>query len=101
MEENKEMLNLDQNSEDTITLSLADGDVECAIVASFPLNEKNYVALLPLTVLEGMTEDEILLYSYTRNGEEFELQEITEEEEFELAADAFDEMLDEAAFNDM
>lgn len=101
MEQNKEMLNLEPDSEDTITLSLENGDVECAIMASFPLNGKDYVALLPLSAIEGIEENEILLYSYTRNGEEFDLQEITDEEEFDLAADTFDEMLDEAAFNDM
>ncbi len=101
MKQNKEMLNPDGNSEDTITLSFADGDVECAIIASFPLNGKDYVALLPLSSVDGIEENEILLYSYTRNGEEFNLREITDEEEFDLAADTFDEMLDEAAFNEM
>lgn len=101
MEQNKEMLNLDQNSEDTITLSFAEGDVECAIIASFPLNGKDYTALLPLSTIEGIEEDEILLYSYTKNGDELNLQEITDEEEFDEVADAFDEMLDEAAFNEM
>lgn len=101
MEIKKEHLNLDTDTEDTITLSLDQGDVECAIMASFPIGDKDYVALLPLSEVEGVEEDEVLLYSYTREGEEFQLQEITDEDEFELVADTFDEMLDEAAFEDM
>ena len=101
MEIKKEHLNLDTDTEDTITLSLDQGDVECAIMASFPIGDKDYVALLPLSKVEGVEEDEVLLYSYTREGEEFQLQEITDEDEFELVADTFDEMLDEAAFEDM
>lgn len=101
MEIKKEHLTLDTDTEDTLTLCLDQGDVECAIMASFPIGEKDYVALLPLSKVEGVEEDEVLLYSYTREGEEFQLQEITDEDEFELVADTFDEMLDEAAFEDM
>ena len=66
-------LYLDDENEDTIILSLEDGDVECGIVASFPLNGKDYVALLPLSPLEGLEEDEILLYAYTREDDDFQL----------------------------
>lgn len=93
-------LYLDEEMEDTITLLLGDTQVECGIVASFPLNEKDYVALLPLTAVEGLAEDEILLYAYTKNGDEFNLIEILDDDEFDQAADAFDELLDEAAFHE-
>ncbi len=93
-------LYLDDENEDTIILSLEDGDVECGIVASFPLNGKDYVALLPLTPLEGLEEDEILLYAYTREDDNFQLIEIEDDDEFDAVADFFDELLDEAAFND-
>ena len=93
-------LYLDDENEDTIILSLEDGDVECGIVASFPLNGKDYVALLPLTPLEGLEEDEILLYAYTREDDDFQLIEIEDDDEFDAVADFFDELLDEAAFND-
>ncbi len=93
-------LYLDDENEDTIILSLEDGDVECGIVASFPLNGKDYVALLPLSPLEGLEEDEILLYAYTREDDNFQLIEIEDDDEFDAVADFFDELLDEAAFND-
>ena len=98
---NQDIKNREPDGEDTITLSLETGDVECAIMASFPVDRKDYVALLPLSPIDGIEEDEILLYSYTKNDDEIELGEITDEEEFEIVADAFDELLDEAAFDEM
>lgn len=94
-------LYLDEEMEDTITLQLGDTDVECGIVASFPLEGKDYVALLPLQEVEGLSENEVLLYGYTREGDSFDLIEILDDGEFERVADAFDEMLDEAAFHEM
>lgn len=100
-QEDESKLYLDEEMEDTITLVLEQGEVECGIIASFPLEGKDYVALLPLTPIEGLEENEILLYAYTREGEEFDLIDIEDDDEFEKVADAFDEMLDEAAFQDM
>lgn len=94
-------LYLDQEAEDTITIYLDDCEVECGIIASFPLDDKDYVALLPLEEVEGLSEDEILLYAYTKDGDELNLIEITDEDEFDRVADTFDEMLDDAAFNDL
>lgn len=99
--ETEAQLYLDKEMEDTITLILEQGEVECGIIASFPLEGKDYVALLPLSPIEGLEENEILLYGYTREGEEFELIDIIDDDEFDKVADAFDEMLDEAAFEDM
>ena len=94
-------LYLDDENEDTIILSLEDGDVECGIVASFPLNGKDYVALLPLSPLEGLEEDEILLYAYTREDDDFQLIEIEDDDEFDAVADFFDELLDEAEYDEL
>ncbi len=87
--------------EDTITLNINEQEVECGIVASFPAGGKDYVALLPKTPIEGYAEDEVLLYRYTRQEDDFQLYQIEDDDEFELAADAFDELLDEEMFNDM
>lgn len=94
-------LYLDGEAEDTITIYLENGEIECGIIASFPLGDKDYVALLPLEEVEGLSEDEILLYAYTKDGNELNLIEITDEDEFDRVADTFDEMLDDAAFNDL
>ena len=91
---------IDEEMEDTITLILDDTQVECGIIASFPLEGKDYVALLPLTEVAGLEADEILLYAYTKENDEFNLIEILDDDEFDKAADAFDELLDEAAFHE-
>lgn len=86
----------------TITL-LLDGDeeLECAIIATFPANDKDYIALMPVDQLEN-EEGELFFYRYTINEEgEPVLENIEEDEEFEIVADAFDEMLDEEEFNAM
>lgn len=100
-EQDDAKLYLEEEMEDTITLILEDTQVECGIIASFPLEGKDYVALLPLEEVEGLEENEILLYAYTREQGEFQLIEITDDDEFDNVADAFDEMLDEAAFHEM
>ncbi len=73
----------------TITL-LLDGDeeLECAIIATFPANDKDYIALMPVDQLENEEGEPVL-------------ENIEEDEEFEIVADAFDEMLDEEEFNEM
>ena len=48
--------------EDQIIIILEDGsEVNCDIIASFPVGDKDYVALLPDRVLDGYEEDEVFL----------------------------------------
>ncbi len=87
--------------EDTVTLTLEDDtEVECAIVSIFPAGDREYIALLPL----GGEEEEagevyIYRYSEDENGEP-SLDNIEDDEEYEVAADAFDELLDDEEFDD-
>ena len=56
---------------------------------------------MPVDQLEN-EEGELFFYRYTINEEgEPVLENIEEDEEFEIVADAFDEMLDEEEFNAM
>ena len=84
----------------TITLILdGDEELECAIIATFPVDDKDYIALMPVDQLED-EEGELFFYRYTVNEEgEPVLENIEEDEEF--VADAFDEILDEEEFNAM
>lgn len=94
--------NLDENEYDdeTITLHLDDGDLTCSIVASFPVGDKDYIALLPDEPYEGYEEGEVFLYGYKKiSDDEIELIDIVTEEEYAIAADAFDELLDNEMFN--
>ena len=88
--------------EGTVTLTLEDDtEVECAIVSIFPAGDKEYIALLPLGGDEE-AEGEVYLYRYMEdeNGEP-SLENIESDEEYDIAADAFDEMLDEEEFEEL
>lgn len=81
--------------EDTVTLTFDDDkEVECSIVSIYPAGGKEYIALLPLGGIEEQN-GEVYIYRYNedKNGEPF-LENIEDDEEYEIAADAFDEFLD-------
>lgn len=87
----------------TVTLTLDDNtEVECAVVAIFPVNEKDYIALLPLNAPED-EEGEVYLYRFSQTSEDAEptLENIEDDEEYEAVADAFDELLDDAEFDEL
>lgn len=89
-------------TEDTITLILEDNtEVECDILAIFPIKEQFYVALMPQTQLDGYEEDAYFFFRYESNGEEVEISEIESDEEWEAVEDKFEELLDEEEFNSM
>ena len=88
--------------EGTVTLTLDDDtEVECAIVAIYPAGDKEYIALLPLGGDEE-TEGEVFLYRYFEDEDgEPQLENIESDEEYEIAADAFDEMLDSEEYDEL
>ena len=81
--------NLDlSNPNATVTLTLDDdSELVCAVLTIFPAGEHKYIALLPL--------DE--------NGENQQptLENIEDDDEYEIAADAFDELLDSAEYDEV
>ena len=84
---------------DQITLTLEDGsDLVCDVISVFPVKDKNYIALLPSN---DDPDAEIFLYRFIENGEEIELENIEDDEEFDMVSDAFDELLDAAEFDEM
>ena len=91
------------NEEVTVTLTLDNDEViECAVLTIYSVDDKEYIALLPLDE-EGDNEDgEVYIYRYveTKDGEPT-LENIEDDDEYEAAADAFDEWLDEQEFEDM
>ena len=71
------------------------------IFTLFEAGGKEYIALLPLNE-DGETEDgDVYLYRYTEdaNGEP-ELENIEDDDEYEIAADAFDEWMDTQEFEE-
>lgn len=87
---------------DTITLTLEDdSQMECLVLTTLTVDEKDYIALLPLEE-EEEEDGTVFLYQYVQNGEEdIELINIENDDEFEKVSDAFDAYLDTLEFNEV
>ncbi len=91
------------NEEVTVTLTLDNDEViECAVLTIYSVDDKEYIALLPLDEDGDNEEGDVFIYRYveTEDGEPT-LENIEDDDEYEAAADAFDEWLDEQEFEDM
>lgn len=81
--------------EEYVTLEMEDGSVlECVVLAIFPVDDKQYIALYP----EGEVDEEnegVYLYEYVENeDEESELLSIEDDEVYEKVIVAFEEFMD-------
>lgn len=98
---NKEM---EAFSDQTITLTLEDDtEVECAVIAIFPVDDNQYMALLPVEEVGDISTDEVFIYRYTPSDDDSDdvnLETIESDEEYDKVADAFDELLAEEDFDD-
>ena len=91
-------LGLKDDEEMTVTLTLDDdSELECAVVAIFPVAERQYIALLPLE--EG--SDEVFLYRFKKDGDDMQLENIEDDEEFEVVAEAYDSLIDDMEYDEM
>ena len=86
----------------TVTLTLDDdSELDCEVITVFTAGGHDYIALLPM---EGAEEGSgnVFLYRYIEiDGEEPTLENIVDDEEFEIASDAFDEYLDSPEFDEL
>lgn len=75
-----------------------DTELECSILCIYPVGDKEYIALLPM----NDDSDEVLIYRFIDNGEDQdpELENIEDDDEYDAAVDAFDEILDENEFDE-
>lgn len=73
------------DDEDIMYLTLDDDtELECNVLGIFEVEDKEYIALLPIG------EEEVIIYQYLElEDEDFELLSIEEEEEFEAVSEAF------------
>ena len=101
------MGNKDMNDEEmTVELELEDGSkVVCAIITILTVQEQDYIALLPLDENGENTDGEVWFYRYAEDENdpnvEPELSYIEDDDEYEMVADAFDEYLDDAEFDEL
>ena len=89
------------DEEMTVELELEDGQmVNCAIITILTVDKKDYIALLPLD-----EDGEVWFYQYEEDENnpdaEPKLTYIDNDEEYENVADAFDEYLDNAEFDEI
>lgn len=87
----------------TVELTLENDEVvTCAILTLFEAAGQEYIALLPLNE-DGDTEDgDVYLYRYVETADgEPELENIEDDEEYKIAADAFDEWMDTQEFEEL
>ena len=82
-----------------ITLTLDDGSEHlCNVICIFPLNDKRYIVVSPM---EGPQKDEMYIYAFAEDeNDEPILSLIENDDEYDAAADRFDELLDEEEFDE-
>lgn len=92
----------DDDSDILVTLTLDDdSEVECSILTIYECDGKDYIVLLPLDENgEENDEGEVFIYRYSEDGDGTpSLENIEDEDEYEAAAERFDELLDEAEWD--
>ncbi len=97
MAENK---NIDNENEelDQVTLFLEDGsEMLCDVIAYFPFDGKKYVAMLPV----DDPDSDFLIYGYEEKGDDIELIDIEDDDEFDAVTEEFSQLLDEQEFADV
>ena len=93
----------DDEADMRVTLTLDDDStVECEILTIFDVEDKDYIALLPLDENEEPNADgEVFIYRYSEDEEGNPcLDNIEDDDEYEAVADRFDELLDELEFEE-
>lgn len=88
-----EIKNVDiEEEEDVITLEFDDDTaVDCYVIGTFAFNDKEYIALAP----DDGTDD-VYIYGYKQvNDEDYDIEEIESEEEFDAVAAEFDALMAE------
>ena len=94
--------NLNEEEEMTVTLTLDDdSEIECVVLNIFSAGDREYIALLPMEGAES-EEGDVYLYRYseTEDGTPV-LDNIVDDDEYEIVADAFDEMLDDQEYDEL
>jgi uncharacterized protein YrzB (UPF0473 family) len=91
----------DEADDIRVTLELDEGERECTILTIYEVDGQDYIALMPLEE-DGSVPDEgeVYLYRYAEDADGLpEIGFIESDEEYEAAADRFDELLDEDLYD--
>ena len=91
----------EEEQEMTVTLTLDDDtEVECVVLTIFTAGEREYIALLPVEGVES-EEGEVYLYRYSETEDGAPTLDNIEDDEYEIVADAFDELLDSQEYDEL
>ena len=84
-----------------VTLDTEEGEIVCRILTIYEVDGQNYIALMPLDENEqDNAEGAVYLYRYAEDENGLpSVEYIDDEDEYEAAADRYDELLDEALYN--
>ena len=101
--DNQNNTNLSDDEDICVTLDMDDGtQVDCEIITIFDVNDQDYIVLLPLDD-DGEENEEGTVYIYRYFEDEDgnpSLENIQDDEEYEAVEERFDELLDEAEFDE-
>ena len=94
---------MSENESLTVTLTLDnDEELECAVLTIYEVEGQEYIALLPLDEEGSNDEGQVYLYRFSEPVEgQPELENIEDDDEYEIVADAFDELLDEQEYDEV
>lgn len=86
-----------------VTLDTEEGEIVCRILTIFDVDGQDYIALMPVDENdEDNAEGAVYLYRYAEDELGLpSVEYIDDEEEYEAAADRYDELLDEAFYNSL
>ena len=84
--ENEEMMDYE-----TIVIPMEDGkDEECAILATFMVDDKEYIVVSP--IVDDELSDDAYMFALTREGDDMIIDNIEDDDEYEKAAKAYEEL---------
>lgn len=104
MSKEENMMNENLDDDVCVTLELDNGEtIECEILTIFDINDRSYIVLEPQDQANDPTleESDIFVYRYIENGDEYTLENIEDDEEYEAVSDYIDELLDESFYNSL
>ncbi len=99
----KNVIDEEEADDIRVTLNLDDGDVECRILTIYECGIQEYIVLVPLDANgEDNEAGDVYIYKYfeDENGEP-SIENITDDKEYEIAEDRFEEIMDEMYFDSL
>lgn len=90
----------------TVEVELEGGqNVTCEVITIFTVDRKDYIALLPVDENGENDDGEVWLYRYEEDSRDTNAEPtliyIEDDDEYDRVADAFDEYLDSAEFDEL